>query len=82
MIHEPFTPLPCVGAPGHRTTLQLEGCAEKQILRSDTQSNLVFEGGTDAGGGRDQRVFSARRDVVCLPAVLVSTTVSTRRFSR
>lgn len=41
VIHETFTPLPCSGAPGHRTTLQLEGCAEKQILRTDTQIDVV-----------------------------------------
>ena len=35
VIHEPFTPLPCTGAPNNRTTLQQEGCAEQQILRSD-----------------------------------------------
>jgi uncharacterized protein YecT (DUF1311 family) len=40
-IHEKFTPLPCSGAPGHRTTLQMEGCAEKQILRTDTQVNVL-----------------------------------------
>jgi len=37
MIHEPFTPLPCTGAPAQRTTLQMEGCAEQQILASDKQ---------------------------------------------
>jgi uncharacterized protein YecT (DUF1311 family) len=41
VIHEPFTPLPCSGAPGHRTTLQMEGCAEKQILRTDVQIDLL-----------------------------------------
>ena len=41
VIHETFTPLPCAGAPGHRTTLQMEGCAEKQILRTDTQVNVL-----------------------------------------
>jgi uncharacterized protein YecT (DUF1311 family) len=35
VIHESFTPLPCAGAPKDRTTLQREGCAEQQILRSD-----------------------------------------------
>jgi uncharacterized protein YecT (DUF1311 family) len=35
VIHEPFTTLPCTGAPNNRTTLQQEGCAEQQILRSD-----------------------------------------------
>jgi uncharacterized protein YecT (DUF1311 family) len=41
VIHETFTPLPCSGAPGQRTTLQMEGCAEKQILKSDTQVNQL-----------------------------------------
>ena len=37
VIHEAFTPLPCTGAPAKRTTLQMEGCAEQQILASDKQ---------------------------------------------
>ncbi|HUJ35093.1 MAG TPA: lysozyme inhibitor LprI family protein [Solirubrobacteraceae bacterium] len=37
VINESFTPLPCAGAPGHRTTLEMEGCAERRILRSDKQ---------------------------------------------
>jgi uncharacterized protein YecT (DUF1311 family) len=41
VIHESFTPLPCTGAPGKRTTLQEEGCAEQQILRSDKQINTL-----------------------------------------
>ncbi|MGZ4186026.1 MAG: lysozyme inhibitor LprI family protein, partial [Solirubrobacteraceae bacterium] len=41
VIHETFTPLPCLGAPAHRTTLQMEGCAERQILRTDSQINLL-----------------------------------------
>jgi uncharacterized protein YecT (DUF1311 family) len=40
-IHETFTPLPCSGAPGHRTTLEMEGCAEQQILKTDTQVNVL-----------------------------------------
>lgn len=35
VIHESFTPLPCAGTPAHRSTLQAEGCAEHQILKSD-----------------------------------------------
>src|SRR5262245_41933716 len=32
-IHEPFTPLPC---PKHQvSTLDMEGCAERDILRTD-----------------------------------------------
>jgi uncharacterized protein YecT (DUF1311 family) len=40
-IHETFTPLPCTGSPGHRTTLEREGCAEKQILKTDGQVNVL-----------------------------------------
>jgi uncharacterized protein YecT (DUF1311 family) len=40
-IHETFTPLPCTGSPGHRTTLEQEGCAEKQILKTDGQANVL-----------------------------------------
>lgn len=37
VIHETFTPLPC---PKHaQTTLELEGCAEQQILASDRKIN-------------------------------------------
>ena len=59
VIHEPFTPMPCTGSPGKRTTLQEEGCSEQQILRSDKQINAL-----------DQRIFdalatnSARRDFI------------------
>ena len=35
VIHESFSVLPCAGVPGHRSTLDEEGCAEQQILRSD-----------------------------------------------
>ena len=35
VIHEHFTVLPCVGIPNHRTTQELEGCAEHAVLRSD-----------------------------------------------
>jgi uncharacterized protein YecT (DUF1311 family) len=41
VIQETFTPLPCSGAPGHRSTLQMEGCAEKQILKTDIQVDLL-----------------------------------------
>jgi uncharacterized protein YecT (DUF1311 family) len=59
VIHESFTPLPCTGAPGKRTTLQEEGCAEQQILRSDKQIDTL-----------NQKIFtalstnSARRDLI------------------
>lgn len=35
VIHESFTALPCAGSPKRRTTLQQEGCAERQILKTD-----------------------------------------------
>lgn len=41
LIHETFTPLPCSGSPSHRTTLEQEGCAEKQILATDKQINQL-----------------------------------------
>ena len=41
VIHESFTPLPCTGAPGHRTTLDTEGCAEQQILGSDKRIDAL-----------------------------------------
>lgn len=59
VIHESFTPLPCSGSPGKRSTLQEEGCAEQQILRSDKQIDAL-----------NQRIFgklptsAARRDLI------------------
>jgi len=59
VIHESFTPLPCSGSPGRRSTLQEEGCAEQQILRSDKQINEL-----------NAKIFtalhtnSARRDLI------------------
>jgi uncharacterized protein YecT (DUF1311 family) len=41
VIRESFTPLPCTGSPGRRSTLQMEGCAEQQILRSDKQIDAL-----------------------------------------
>jgi uncharacterized protein YecT (DUF1311 family) len=41
VIHESFTPLPCSGTPGRRTTLQMEGCAEQQILASDKRIDAL-----------------------------------------
>jgi uncharacterized protein YecT (DUF1311 family) len=41
VIREPFTPLPCSGQPNARNTLQQEGCAEQQILRTDGQINAL-----------------------------------------
>jgi uncharacterized protein YecT (DUF1311 family) len=59
VVHESFTPLPCTGSPGKRSTLQEEGCAEQQILRSDSRINAL-----------NQKIFtalhtnSARRDLI------------------
>jgi uncharacterized protein YecT (DUF1311 family) len=59
VIHEPFTPMPCSGKPGNRSTLQEEGCAEQQILHSDKQIDAL-----------NQKIFnalhttSARRDLL------------------
>ncbi|HEY2654884.1 MAG TPA: lysozyme inhibitor LprI family protein [Solirubrobacteraceae bacterium] len=40
-IHESFTLLPCRGNPGSRTTLEIEGCAEHQILRTDSSIDAL-----------------------------------------
>jgi uncharacterized protein YecT (DUF1311 family) len=59
VIHESFTPMPCSGSPGKRSTLQEEGCAEQQILHSDKQIDAL-----------NQKIFnalqtnSARRDLI------------------
>jgi uncharacterized protein YecT (DUF1311 family) len=59
VIHERFTPMPCSGKPGNRSTLQEEGCAEQQILHSDKQIDAL-----------NQKIFSAlhttsaRRDLI------------------
>ncbi|HXD64941.1 MAG TPA: lysozyme inhibitor LprI family protein [Solirubrobacteraceae bacterium] len=59
VIHESFTPMPCSGSPGKRSTLQEEGCAEQQILHSDKQIDSL-----------NQKIFnalhttSARRDLI------------------
>lgn len=37
MIHEPFTPLPCPLHPD--TTLEVEGCQERRVLRTDRAIN-------------------------------------------
>ena len=39
MIHEQFTLLPCPANP--QTTLDLEGCAEHAIVKSDAQINAL-----------------------------------------
>jgi uncharacterized protein YecT (DUF1311 family) len=59
VIHESFTPLPCSGSPGKRSTLQEEGCAEQQILRGDKQINTL-----NAKIFNDLHTTSARRDLI------------------
>jgi uncharacterized protein YecT (DUF1311 family) len=39
VIHESFTPLPCPAHP--QSTLDLEGCAEQRILRTDRLIDAV-----------------------------------------
>lgn len=43
VIKEPFesAPLPCEGSPSNRTTVQQEGCAEQQILKTDAKINAL-----------------------------------------
>jgi uncharacterized protein YecT (DUF1311 family) len=59
VIHESFTVLPCTGKPGSRTTLELEGCAEHQILKTDKSIDAL-----------EKTIFhllrtgSARRDLI------------------
>ena len=55
-IHESFTLLACRGNPGSRTTLELEGCAEHQILRTDKsidslESTIFHRLGTNSARG-------------------------------
>ena len=72
-IHETFTPLPCAGSPSHRTTLEQEGCAEKQILKTDSQVNVlgaeIFQLFGDDRARRDfnaaQRAWLNYRKVDC-----------------
>ncbi len=41
VIREVFTPLPCAGTPTTRTTVQQEGCAERDVLRTDKLIDAV-----------------------------------------
>lgn len=74
VIKESFTSLPCTGAPSSRTTLQMEGCAERQILRDDatidTLSAKVFARLADTPARRrflaDHRAWLAYRRADCL----------------
>jgi uncharacterized protein YecT (DUF1311 family) len=59
VIRESFTLLPCTGKPRSRTTLELEGCSEHQILTTDASIDALEKTifhllGTD----------SARRDLI------------------
>lgn len=75
-IHESFTPLPCAGAPRHRTTLQMEACAERQILSSDKQidalNSAIFGKLFDAAARRrfiaGHNAWLAYRHAYCLSA--------------
>lgn len=74
VIKESFTPLPCTGAPSSRTTQQMEGCAERQILRGDatidTLSAKVFARLADTPARRrflaDHRAWLGYRRADCL----------------
>lgn len=60
VIHESFTALPCAGAPGHRSTVEAEGCAEQQILRSDGTIDALNESiFAKLAGDRARRQFIA-----------------------
>ena len=63
VIHETFTPLPCKGAPSQRTTLELEGCAERQVLKSDRRidglTTTIY--GKLPGPGRASFVTASQR---------------------
>jgi uncharacterized protein YecT (DUF1311 family) len=75
-IHESFTPLPCTGAPAQRTTLEMEGCAEQQILASDKQidslNRSIFGKLFDAAARRrfiaGHNAWLAYRHAYCLSA--------------
>lgn len=41
VIHEKFTTQPCSGKPAHRSTLQLEGCAEQRVLGLDQEIDVL-----------------------------------------
>ena len=71
VIHETFTPLPC---PKHQvSTLDIEGCLEQQILKTDrqidTQSAVVFRllrPDARAGFVQGERSWLAYRRANCL----------------
>jgi uncharacterized protein YecT (DUF1311 family) len=41
VVKETFTALPCKGAPAHRSTIEMEGCAEQQVLSRDKAINAL-----------------------------------------
>jgi uncharacterized protein YecT (DUF1311 family) len=41
VVRESFTPLPCTGRPGNRSTTEQEGCLEQQILKTDQQIDAL-----------------------------------------
>ena len=76
VIDESFTPLPCTGAPGHRTTLEMGGCAVQQILASDKRidalNQAIFGKLFDAAARRrfiaGHNAWLAYRHAYCLSA--------------
>lgn len=41
VVTESFTPLPCSGKPAKRSTMQMEGCAERGVLALDKTINAL-----------------------------------------
>jgi uncharacterized protein YecT (DUF1311 family) len=41
VVKETFTPLACKGAPANRSTVEMEGCAEQQVLSRDKTINVL-----------------------------------------
>jgi uncharacterized protein YecT (DUF1311 family) len=74
VIHESFTVLPCAGVPKDRSTLEEEGCAEHQILRTDssidTLNNTIFANLADHSARRQfiagHQAWLAYRHAYCL----------------
>jgi uncharacterized protein YecT (DUF1311 family) len=74
VIHESFTVLPCAGVPKDRSTLEEEGCAEQQILRTDsridTLNNTIFANLADDSARRQfivgHQAWLAYRHAYCL----------------
>ena len=74
VIHESFTVLPCAGVPKDRSTLEEEGCAEHQILRTDsridTLNSTIFANLADDSARRQfiagHQAWLAYRHAYCL----------------